>query len=60
MKAIPVVNKDEQLEIRSRNGDNKALGLGGISNRALKLAIKSDMLAELFEACMSKEKFPTA
>ncbi|CAD7085027.1 unnamed protein product [Hermetia illucens] len=57
--AIPPVTRDELLEICGRIGDNKAPGLDGVPNKALKLAVKSkpDMFAELFEACMSEEYF---
>lgn len=52
--AIPAVNTDELLEIRSRISGNKVPGLNGIPNRALKLVVKSkpDMFAELLETCM--------
>ncbi|CAD7081162.1 unnamed protein product [Hermetia illucens] len=58
--AIPPVTRDELLEICGRIGDNKAPGLDGVPNKALKLAVKSrpDMFAELFEACMSEGIFP--
>ncbi|CAD7080141.1 unnamed protein product [Hermetia illucens] len=60
LAAIPLL--DELLDICGRIGDNKAPGLHGVPNKALKLAVKSrpDMFTELFEACMSEGIFPVA
>lgn len=41
-------------------GDNEALGLDGILNKTLEVAMKSrpDIFSKLFEACMSAGTFP--
>lgn len=48
---IPKVTKEDLREIYYRIGDNKASGLHGSTNRALKLALKTrpDLCANIFE-----------
>lgn len=41
MISIPAVTTDELLEIHTRIGGNKILGLDGVPNWILKLAVKS-------------------
>ncbi|CAD7076711.1 unnamed protein product [Hermetia illucens] len=57
---IPPVTVEELREICGRFGDNKAPGLDGIPNRALKLAVKTrpDLFANTFEACLKEGIFP--
>lgn len=62
VRAILEIATDELLEICSWVRYNKALGLGGIPNRARNLAIKSssDMFDEVFQVYISEGILSTA
>lgn len=62
LTVIPVVTKHGRLKMCRRISDSQTPYLGGIPNKAFRLAAKSrpDMFVELFEAYISEGIFPLA
>ncbi|GBP54611.1 Retrovirus-related Pol polyprotein from type-1 retrotransposable element R1 [Eumeta japonica] len=57
---IPLVTKEEVMEVCNSVGNNKAPGLDGVPNIALKTSIKAapELFFDVYNTCLKEETFP--